>query len=121
MKNIAKIVVLFCLIACMLLSTVSCNVSITPIETTIDSETTDATTPEGTTPDQTTPEETTPEETTPEVTTPDETETTPEETTPDEPTIPVDPNEGKATYLIKVTDTNGNPLSGVKLQLYYNG
>ena len=41
MKNIAKIVVLFCLIACMLLSVVSCNVSFEPIETTTGNETTD--------------------------------------------------------------------------------
>ena len=60
MKNIFKTSMLFCLIACMLLSVVSCNITITPIETGTSDETADTTTPEGTTPEGTVPEETTP-------------------------------------------------------------
>ena len=53
MKNTFKITMLFCLVACMLFSTVACNgnVVITPVETgTTDEVTGDGTTPEGTTP-----------------------------------------------------------------------
>ena len=53
MKNTFKITMLFCLVTCMLFSTVACNgnVVITPVETgTTDEVTGDGTTPEGTTP-----------------------------------------------------------------------
>ena len=51
MKNTFKITMLFCLVACMLFSTVACNVVIAPAETgTTDEVTGDGTTPEGTTP-----------------------------------------------------------------------
>ena len=47
MKNIFKNSVLFCLIACMFLSMVACNVIITPIETGTNDEAAETTTPEG--------------------------------------------------------------------------
>ena len=47
MKNIFKNSVLFCLIACMFLSMVACNVTFTPIETGTNDEAAETTTPEG--------------------------------------------------------------------------